>query len=165
MLDFFRKRCQDVDMNCPFCGSSQVAVVNSRPTFGATQIWRRRKCFECQEAFTSYEKIDLSHIVVIKKSGRRQRFNRAKLFSGIYRAFLDRKNIDKGQAAELAEEVTTQVEKEIVALGGKRILSTEITELVLRILKKKAPDTLLRFLAYREGGDVAQLKRLLKKYL
>ncbi len=151
-------------MNCPFCGSSQIMVVNSRPTAGGSQIWRRRKCAKCRAAFTSYEKISLSHLIVIKKSGRRQKFNRAKLYSGIYNSFLDKKGGDRGDAAELAEEITNKVEREIIELKRKNIYSFEIVEIVSKILGRKSPDSLLRFLAYRLGGDLKKLKSFLRKY-
>ncbi|MBI4057842.1 transcriptional repressor NrdR [Candidatus Microgenomates bacterium] len=152
-------------MFCPFCGTFQVTVTNSRPTLGGSQIWRRRKCLKCGETFTTYERINLSHLIIIKKSGQRQRYNRAKLYSGIYRSSIDRKNLDKGAIGVFAEEATNKVEREIVKLKRKKIHSTEITEIVLKILEKKAPDTLLRFLAYREGDDTKKLKSLLKKHL
>lgn len=151
-------------MHCPFCDSSQIMVVNSRPTAGGLQIWRRRKCAKCNNAFTSYERIDLSHLIVVKKSGRHQKFSRAKLYSGIYNSFLDRKGVDRGDVAWLAEEITDGVEREILGLGRKKISSSEIEEVVSKILGKKAPDAFLRFLAYREGGNSRKLKSFLKKY-
>src|SRR3989304_8825433 len=151
-------------MNCPFCGSSQIMVVNSRPTRGNSQIWRRRKCISCKEGFTTYGRMTLSHLIVIKKSGRRQRYSRAKIYSGIYHSSLDKKNADKGERGTFAEEVTGRVELEITKLRRKRIYSTEITEIILRILAKKEPDTLLRFLAYREGNNLKKLQKLVRKY-
>jgi len=144
-------------MYCPFCNSTQVAVVNSRATKKDSQIWRRRKCLICNEVFTTYEKIDLSHLIIIKKSGRKERFIRAKLYAGIYGSTIDKKNADKGEMSELAEEVTNKVEQDIVALKRKKIQSVEITEMVLKILGKRAPDALLRFLAYREGENKKRL--------
>lgn len=151
-------------MNCPFCGSSQVMVVNSRPTAGGSQIWRRRKCTKCEAAFTSYERMNLSHLIVIKKSGRRQKFSKAKLYSGIYNSFLDKKGVDRGDIAELAEKIRNKVEKEIIELKRKEISSSEIEEVVSKILGRKSPDALLRFLAYRMGGDLRKLKSFLRKY-
>lgn len=135
-------------MDCPFCGSSQVEIANSRLTKRGTQIWRRRKCMTCGNIFTTYERPELSHMVVVKKSGRKQKFNRAKLFAGIYRSTLDRKGADKGNMSLLAEEITLLVEKEIIDSKSKEITSTRIMEIVLVNLKKKAPDALLRFIAY-----------------
>lgn len=151
-------------MHCPFCGSSQLVVANSRPTKGNLQIWRRRKCLKCGEVFTTYERMTLSHLVVIKKSGRKQKYNRAKLYSGIYHSTIDRKNLDRGDASEFAEKMTNQVEKEILMLKRKRIKSTEITDIILKILRKKTPASFLSFLAYREGDNRKNLRKLLRKF-
>ncbi len=151
-------------MNCPFCGSSQIMVVNSRPTAGGSQIWRRRKCAKCGSAFTSYERMKLSHLIVIKKSGRRQKFSRAKLYSGIYNSFLGKKGLDRGDIAESAEKIINRVEREIIELKRKKISSSEIEEVVSKILGRKSPDALLRFLAYRIGGDLRKLKSFVRKY-
>lgn len=151
-------------MQCPFCGSSQITVVNSRPNTAGSQIWRRRKCLKCKSIYTTYEKVNLTYLIVIKKSGKKQRYNRVKLFSAIYHSSIDKKNVDRGDESEFADEVTNRVEQEILKLKRKEIQSTEITHIVLSIFKKKAPDTLLRFLAYREGANKKQMYKLLKKY-
>lgn len=151
-------------MHCPFCGSTQIMVTNSRPTIGNSQIWRRRKCSTCGGIFTTYERINLSHLVVVKKSGRREKFRHAKLYSGIYHSSIDKKNFDRGEMSEFSEGITSQVEQEIIKRKKKEIKSTEITEIVLKILRKKAPEVFLRFLAYREGEDRKKMKQLMKKY-
>ncbi|OGM12880.1 hypothetical protein A3A76_00570 [Candidatus Woesebacteria bacterium RIFCSPLOWO2_01_FULL_39_23] len=138
-------------------------VVNSRPTKANAQIWRRRKCLKCDGTFTTYEKIDLSYLTVIKKSGKRQRYNRAKLYSGIYHSSLDKKNADKGELSVMSDDLTNQVEREILKMRKKEIYSIEITALVLKMLRKKAPDVFLRYLAYREGSDRGKLKRTIKR--
>ncbi len=152
-------------MNCPFCGSTQVMVTNSRPTRGDSQIWRRRKCLGCGEVYTTYEKINLSHLVVVKKSGRKERFRRVKLYSGIYHSSIDRKNVDRGEMSEFSGEVTNQIIREILKLKKKEIRSTEITDMVINRLKNKNPDIFLRYIAYREGSNKKRLKSLLKKHI
>ena len=152
-------------MNCPFCGSTQVMVTNSRPTRGDSQIWRRRKCLGCGEVYTTYEKINLSHLVVVKKSGRKERFRRVKLYSGIYHSSIDRKNVDRGEMSEFSGEVTNQIIREILKLKKKEIFSTEITDMVINRLKNKNPDIFLRYIAYREGSNKKRLKSLLKKHI
>jgi transcriptional repressor NrdR len=151
-------------MRCPFCGSTQVAVVNSRPNSTGIQIWRRRKCLKCENVFTTYEKLNLTYLIVIKKSGRRQRYERSKLYSSIYHSSIDKKNVDRGDESKLAEEITSKVEQTILKLKRKRIKSTEITKIVLGELRKKAPDSFLRFLAYREGRDKKTMRSILKEY-
>jgi transcriptional repressor NrdR len=135
-------------MNCPYCNSSQIIVANSRSTRGNTQIWRRRKCLSCHKLFTTYENIDLSYLVVIKKSGKRERYNRAKLFSSIYHAAVFEKNVDRGESGSLTEEITKEVEKEILLLKKKKIKSSEIFEITLKNLKKENFNIYLRYVSY-----------------
>lgn len=165
MLDEIVFSYQYIDMKCPFCGSSQIMVTNSRPTMGDSETWRRRKCLTCDDTFTTYEKISLSHLIVIKKSGRKQKYNRAKLYSGIYHSSVDKKDCDRGDMSKFARETTNRVEQEILNLKKKEIRSTEITEIVLDILMKKTPDIFLRFLAYREGDNKKKMKQLIRKHL
>jgi transcriptional repressor NrdR len=139
-------------------------VCNSRPTQGDSQIWRRRKCENCGGTFTTYERAELSHLIVVKKSGRRQKYSRAKLFAGIYHSTIDKKGVDRGDMSQLSEEITNLVEKEITDFRKKEITSFEILEAVLRILKKRAPDALLRFVAYKEGNDKKKMKMLIEKH-
>ena len=150
-------------MNCPYCGGNQVRVVNSRPTGRDTQIWRRRSCSFCGEFFTTYEKINLSQLVVIKRSGEKQRFNRAKLFSGIYHSAIYKKDADRGDMSILADELTEQVEKSILLLKKKEIETRKIKEIAYIVLSKKEPDIFLRFVAYRDGMNRKEMKRVLEK--
>ncbi len=151
-------------MECPFCGSTQIMVTNSRPTMGSSQIWRRRRCLECGGSFTTYEKVDLSHLIVIKKSGKRQKYNRAKLFSGIYHSAMDKKGADRGDMGQFSEEITRKVEQEVLKMKRKKVHSSEITVIVLKTLSRKDRSVFLRFLAYREGGDKKRMNQLMKKY-
>ena len=151
-------------MDCPFCGCNQVMVINSRPNVLKNQIWRRRKCLRCGQTFTTYEKINLSYLVVIKKSGKKQKYNRAKLYAAIYHAGLDEKRVDRGDVSAFAEILTEAVEKCIFKLKKKQITTSEIKEMVLKNLRSKAPATFLRYLAYREGGDKRELKKVVRKY-
>ncbi len=118
----------------------------------------------CNNVFTTYEKIHLSHLTVIKKSGKRERFNRAKLFASIYHSCLDKKGVDRGDASQFTENIINRVENVILKKKRKVITTTEIKEYVLKILRKRSPDTLLRYLAYREGNDRRKLVGSIKKY-
>lgn len=150
-------------MKCPNCGSSQIFVVNSRSTREETQIWRRRKCEDCGERFTTHETIDLSHLVVIKKSGKRERFSRAKLYSGIFWSTHGSKIIDK---QKFVDEITSQIERKILFLKKKVISTEEIAEIVLKQLSITNISVFLRFLSYREQlRTKSELDRELKKYL
>lgn len=120
---------------------------------------------ECKGTFTTYERINLSYLTVVKKSGKKQRYNRAKLFSSIYHAMLDQKNADRGDMGNFSEEVTQEVEQEILKLRKKYVLTTEITATILHLLKKRCPGTYLRFLAYREERNERNLKKYLRDFL
>lgn len=150
-------------MECPYCQSAQVIVSNSRSSKSNSQIWRRRKCLSCHEVFTTHEIIDLSHVVILKKSGIGEMFSRMKLYSGIFYA---------SQASKIAkremviDSITRGIEKDILSLRSKKIQSGELADIVLSNLKKKHIPTFLRFLTYcKDIRTEAQMKRELKKYL
>lgn len=108
--------------------------------------------------------MNLEHLKVIKKTGKAQKYNRSKLFSGIYHSSIDRKHFDRGENSMFAEELTSLVEREVLALKKKRVSSEEITDIVLKVLRKKSPDTFLRFIAYREGDKPKRINELLRRY-
>ncbi len=144
-------------MECPYCKKELTFVKNSRSTRGKTQIWRRRLCSNCGETFTTYEIVDLSHLVVIKKSGIHERFSRIKLYPGIYGATIGSKTPNRER---LVDKITRKVEKEILHLRKKQITSEQIGSIVLRKLKKRNIATFLRFLAYHKNiKSEAQMKR------
>lgn len=150
-------------MNCPNCGSNQTFVVNSRSTKEETMIWRRRKCEDCGKRFTTHETIDLSHLVVIKKSGKRERFSRVKLYSGILWSTHGVKLSDRER---VVDKITSGIEQEILSLKRKVISTNEIAFIVLRHLSSTNISVFLRFLSYREQLRTKQeLDRELKKYL
>ncbi len=149
-------------MDCPFCLKPLTAVVNSRPTKKSAQIWRRRKCLYCNETFTTHEIIDLSHLVIIKKSGKPEMFNPMKLYSGIYTATLSSSKYHK---EKLVDKITQEVEREIMALKVKRIESFLVGNLVLRKLSKINMASFLRFLAYAKNiQSETQMKKEIAKY-
>lgn len=150
-------------MECPYCHKPITEVTNSRSTKHHSQIWRRRKCLNCREVFTTHEIIDLSHLMVVKKSGKAEVFNHAKLYSGIFYA----SNASKIPRREIfVEKITAEVERDLLALKKKRITSAEIADIVLGKLRKRHTATFLRFLAYcKDIASEAQMKRELQKYL
>lgn len=150
-------------MECPYCHKPLTEITNSRPTKENAQIWRRRKCLNCGEIFTTHEIIDLSHLTVIKKSGKAERFSHAKLFSGIYNACVGYRGEGRKR---LVDKITREIKKDILYLKKKRITSEEIGEIVLRRLCVSQSGTFLRFLAYnKEITSEAQMKRELSQYL
>jgi transcriptional repressor NrdR len=155
-------------MYCPFCGSDQIIVINSRPTNKNTQIWRRRKCLKCQELFTTRELIDISYIIVEKRNGTRVQFSRPKLYSGIYQALVGRKKIDRGDAGEIAEDIMHKIEEQLVNKKIKVIKTEEIGFMVVKILSKTYPDIALRYFAYFDRNPkisdyIRKIKQIIKE--
>jgi transcriptional repressor NrdR len=151
-------------MDCPFCHSQQIFVTNSRPTAKGTQIWRRKKCLTCGELFTTYEKIDLSYLKVIKRNGDIQRYHRAKLFVSIYHPASEIKNADRGQTAEFAETITQEVEMEIIVHKQKMITTQGILDIVLKKIYKRSPSIFLKYLVYRAGDNQKTIASIVQKY-
>ena len=147
-------------MKCPFCRSDQTEVYNTRSTRSGNQLWRRRRCQTCHEAFTTYEAPDLGFLKVIKKTGKKQRYSRAKLYSGIYGAFL---SIPSKETT--VDAVTDTIEAKILDTRKGEVTSGEIARIVLVTLKHFNTAAFLRYLAYQTDlANDAQLKRELKKY-
>lgn len=155
-------RYQDIDMECPYCRREVTIVLNSRPTRQNSQIWRRRQCLNCKAIYTTHERVDLSNLIVIKKSGKTEMFSQGKLYAGIYRSTISQtKNRGK-----LVDKVTQEVEREILFLKTKRVFSEQIGNIVIRILKKHNTGAFLRFLAYcQDITNEIQLKRELARFL
>lgn len=147
-------------MKCPFCRGETTDVFNTRPTRFGTAIWRRRRCLECHESFTTYEQPDLGFLKVIKKNGKKQRYSRAKLFSGIYGAFLSIPSKEN-----TVDAVTDTVEAKILDTKKSELESGEIAAIVLQTLKHYNTGAFVRYLAYQADlSSDAQLKAELKKY-
>ena len=147
-------------MKCPYCRSDQTEVYNTRPTRSGNQLWRRRRCQACHEAFTTYEAADLGFLKVIKKTGKKQRYSRAKLYSGIYGAFL---SIPAKETT--VDAVTDTIEAKILDTRLREVTSTEIARIVLVTLKHFNTAAFVRYLAYQTDlANDAQLKKELKKY-
>ncbi len=152
-------------MQCIYCGGNYNRVLNSRDTKRGTQIWRRRKCLNCKEIFTTYEMIDLSHLTVTKKSGRTERFVPMKIYAGLFQACLYSKHADKGEMALHAKELTDKILIEVAKLTRKNMLTTEIRNLILDVLYKKSPETFLRYLAYVKSPKTSDaLRKELSKF-
>lgn len=147
-------------MKCPFCRADTTDVYNSRPTKFATQIWRRRRCLSCHESFTTYEAPDLGFLKIVKKTGKKQRYSRAKLYSGIYGAFL---SIPAKETT--VDAVTDSIEAKLLDTKKAELSSSEVATVVLTTLKHFNTSAFLRYLAYQTDlTSDAQLKRELGKY-
>lgn len=136
-------------MKCPKCGADEDRVLDSRAAREGAAIRRRRECEKCGYRFTTYEEIDRDEVLVIKKNGTRQTFERAKLDKAIRRACGKRKISD--------EQIRTMIDRVIANLEGDEIPSEKIAELVMQELHKVDEVAYIRFASvYRQFKDVAQ---------
>lgn len=147
-------------MKCPGCGFAESKVIDSRPVTDNNSIRRRRECLECKRRFTTYEVIDSVQLVVIKKDGSKEFFDRMKLESGLIKA-CQKRPVD---TAALALEIEAELQN---SLRGE-ITTVEIGEIIMRKLKDRDAVSYVRFASvYREFKDLAtfmeELERLNKK--
>lgn len=150
-------------MKCPFCGYGDSKVLDTRPTDEGNTIRRRRECLNCQKRFTTYEKIEQSPIMVIKKDGNRQAFDRDKIIRGMIKSCEKR----PVSAADI-EEAVNNIEKKIENSMKKEISSLEVGEMVMEELKDLDEVSYVRFASvYREFKDlqsfVDELENFVKK--
>ena len=134
-------------MRCPFCGYAESKVLETRTVSEGGSIRRRRECLECQKRFTTFEMLESFQIVVIKKNGSKELFDRAKLLAGVLKA-TQKRPVD-------ADEIVSEVEAELQNALKQEVESTEIGELVMAKLKEKDHVAYVRFASvYREFTDV-----------
>lgn len=137
-------------MICPHCHKNSSRVVDSRPSDENRAIRRRRECENCGFRFTTFEKVEESPLLVIKKNGNREEFSREKLLRGLVRA-AEKRPISIDQM----RDVVAQVENEIRGLGESEIRSQDIGEYVMQHLAKIDDVAYIRFASvYREFKDM-----------
>ena len=150
-------------MKCPFCGNIDSKVIDSRPTEDNQRIRRRRECISCQKRFTTFEIVEITPIMVVKKDGSIQAFNRDKVLAGMV------KSCEKRQVSTQAlEKAADNIEYKLVNSLKSEVSSIEIGELVMEELKKLDEVAYVRFASvYRQFSDVntffEELSELLKK--
>lgn len=137
-------------MKCPFCGYSSSKVVDSRPTDEDAAIRRRRECEKCGKRFTTYEKIEGMPLIIVKKDGSREIYQRNKILNGLIRACQKRPvPISK------IEALVDDIEKELYNSMEKEIESKKIGEMVMNRLKKLDDVAYVRFASvYRQFKDI-----------
>lgn len=146
-------------MKCFDCDYLDSKVIESRDLDDSATIRRRRQCLKCGARFTTYERMEMPTLAVIKKDGRRELFSRDKVASGIYRA-VEKRPISIAHV----EDLITQVERELRALGEAEIHSTRIGELVMDRLGGLDDIAYVRFASvYRSFTDVASFEAELKR--
>jgi len=137
-------------MKCPFCGYSESKVIDSRPTDDNEKIRRRRECLSCACRFTTYEIVETTPLMVVKKDRSRQIFEREKLLRGLIRA-CDKRPV----SGEMLDGVVDRIEQMITNRMVREITSEELGEMALLELKKLDKVAYIRFASvYREFSDV-----------
>ena len=142
-------------MRCPSCNRDDTRVIDSRELDEAATIRRRRECSVCGSRFTTYERIEAARLVVVKRDGSRQEFDRDKLASGLAKA-LTRRPVPAG----LAETAADQIEAELRAAGATDVPSRRVGELAMEALRQIDQIAYIRFASvYQSFEDLDQLKR------
>jgi len=148
-------------VRCPFCGHSDSRVLDSRPTEDGAVIRRRRECLACAARFTTYEKVESSPFVVVKKDGRREAFNGDKILRGLITA-CEKRPIQRA----VLERIAAEVERELRARYEREVSSQEIGELVIDKLRGVDQVAYVRFASvYRRFEDLQRFKDELEKLL
>ncbi len=137
-------------MKCPYCDYLESKVIDSRPIDDGASIRRRRECLKCEKRFTTYEQIESVPLVIIKKDGKRQVYNREKLLNGILRA-CEKTPVSFAQIENMVLEIESVLNNSL----DREVTSTEIGELVMDKLKGINDIAYVRFASvYREFRDV-----------
>lgn len=144
-------------MKCPYCGYEDTAVLETRDGEGATR--RRRECQKCQKRFTTYERVENVDLVVIKKDGRREKFEREKLKKGIVKA-TEKRPI----STELIDAIVDEIEQELRSKDTIEVSSKNIGNLVLKKLKKVDKVAYIRFASvYLDFEDLTDFEKVIDK--
>jgi transcriptional repressor NrdR len=144
-------------MHCPYCSYKESKVTDKRES--PEGIRRRRECLKCKKRFTTYEKISQDDLYVIKKDGRREKFIREKLETGINLAF-EKRPVEKEKIVKMINEIEEQIRKK----GKKEITTSEIGELVMKKIKRIDNVAYIRFASvYRDFQDIKDFKREMRE--
>ncbi len=143
-------------MRCPICAYPESKVIDSRPMSGGASIRRRRECLSCQRRFSTFESIEEFQVIVIKKNGDRELFDRTKLLAGILKATRKR--------PVNAEEIVCEIENELQNALKSEITTREIGEMVMMKLRCRDQVAYVRFVSvYREFTDINSFLEELQK--
>ena len=148
-------------MKCPYCGSKEIEVVETRDSEDLATIRRRRECLTCEKRFTTYERVENINLVVNKKDGRREQFDRDKLKRGIIRSCEKTK-----VSMEDIERIVTEIERELRGADSVEVDSKKIGQLVAVRLKKIDKVAYIRFSSvFRRFVDVEDFEKELKRLI
>ena len=136
-------------MRCPFCAHDDSQVKDSRPTEDSTAIRRRRQCEGCGARFTTFERVQLREVVVVKSAGRREAFDRSKLEQSIALAVRKR-----GLDQERIDQLVSGIQRQVETSGESEVPSTRIGEMVMEGLRQLDSVAYIRFASvYRDFGE------------
>lgn len=148
-------------MHCPFCGCLDSKVIDSRASEEGNAIRRRRECLACQKRFTTYERVEEAPLIVIKKDGRREPFDRAKVLNGLVKACEKRP-----VSYATLEKLVNKVERELRNRMEQEVASSIVGELIMEGLKDIDEVAYVRFASvYRQFKDLGDLMRELQNLL
>ncbi len=148
-------------MKCPFCNYYDTKVVDSRPTEEGQAIRRRRECIKCSKRFTTYEKTESIPLIIVKKDGNREPYDRNKIMTGILKACEKRP-----VPLKAIEDIVDQIEKELYNSMDKEVTSQHVGEIIMSKLKDLDEVAYVRFASvYRQFKDINTFMEELKKLL
>lgn len=137
-------------MKCPFCGHMEDKVIDSRPTEEGSAIRRRRECIQCSSRFTTYEKIEDTPLMVVKKDGSRQVYDRNKVVNCVMKACSKRP-----VSLQVIENLALNVEQQLMNTVKREVSSSEIGEIIMKYLKELDEVAYVRFASvYKQFKDV-----------
>lgn len=146
-------------MKCPYCGYEETQVIDTRETESLEATRRRRECLKCSKRFTTYERVEEADIIVVKKEGKRERFERQKVLNGILKA-CEKRPIP----LEKIEKVVDDVESDLRKRDSVEVESKVVGEIVMKKLKTLDKVAYIRFASvYREFEDLDRFEEELEK--
>ncbi len=148
-------------MKCPYCGDQESKVVDSRHSEDGLSIRRRRECLACQKRFTTYETVESLPVIVVKKDGSRQSFDRNKILNGMVRA-CEKRPVPLAELENAASEIEQILQNSL----EREVSSEDIGELVMERLKRLDEVSYVRFASvYRQFKDIRSFMDELNKFL
>lgn len=145
-------------MKCPYCGHIESKVIDSRPNGEGDNIRRRRECLKCGKRFTTYEVVETLPIIVIKKDGKRETYDREKLLRGVLRS-CEKRPVSVEQLEKLVDDVESLIRNSL----DREVASQQIGELVMEGLKALDEVAYVRFASvYRSFKDIGSFRRELE---
>ncbi len=148
-------------MRCPYCGYTDSKVIDSRPTDDGLSIRRRRGCLQCKKRFTTYETVEQMPVMVVKRDGSRQVFDKQKVLRGMIRACYKRQ-----VSAEELENAANEVELEVRSSNKREVDAQYVGDLVMEKLKALDEVSYVRFASvYRQFKDISTFREELDRIL